>query len=100
MSTDGEVVASERECKVREAITLIAFNRILSVKRLLCANLFVPNICELKFSKKKSGKNTYRSSAMVEGRAIREVPVSRITPVLSISAVSLPKVIASRSTSQ
>jgi hypothetical protein len=43
---------------------------------------------------------TYRSSAIVEGRAIREVPVSSMTPVLSRSAVESPKVIESRSTSQ
>ena len=43
---------------------------------------------------------TYRSSAMVDGRAMREVPVSSITPVFSRSAVESPKVIASRSTSQ
>src|SRR5205809_4881520 len=43
---------------------------------------------------------TYRSSASVEGRAMSEVPVSRMTPVLSSSALSLPKVMASRSTSQ
>jgi hypothetical protein len=45
-------------------------------------------------------ESAYKSSAMVEGRAMRDVPVSSITPVLSISAVSLPNVMASRSTSQ
>ena len=46
------------------------------------------------------GAITHRSSAKVDGRAIKEVPVSRMTPVLSSSAVASPKVMASRSTSQ
>lgn len=54
----------------------------------------------IRFEDQASVGSTYSSSAMVEGRAIREVPVSRMTPVSSISAVSSPKVIASRSTSQ
>lgn len=62
-------------------------------------SLFLPAVSHLAFNKSESG-DTYRSSARVEGRAMREVPVSRITPVLSSSAVASPKVMESRSTSQ
>jgi hypothetical protein len=96
---DGEVVAGEREGKIREAVTLVTLNRVLSVEGLLGTNLLVP-IQLLADDPCYVPSSTYRSSARVEGRAMSEVPVSSITPVLSSSAVSSPKVMASRSTSQ
>jgi hypothetical protein len=98
-STNGEVVSSEGEGEVGQTVTLVALNSVLSVESLLGTNLLVAANDQRYILHVRLGE-TYRSSAMVEGRAMRDVPVSRITPVLSISAVSLPKVMASRSTSQ
>ena len=105
---DLEVITGEGECEIGETVALGAVNGVLAVEGLLRTNLFVPVIVTLKLAKKRyetitvhnRAEVTYRSSAMVDGRAIREVPVSRITPVLSMSARSLPNVMASRSTSQ
>jgi hypothetical protein len=44
VSTDGEVVASERKGKVGQTIHLVALNRVLSVERLLCADFLVQEL--------------------------------------------------------
>ena len=45
IGTDGEVVASKRECEVGQTVTLVALNRVLAVESLLGANLLVPVYC-------------------------------------------------------
>ena len=79
---DGEVVAGESEGEIGKRVTLVALDGVLAVEALLGTDLLVEQLSE------------------GVGRAMREVPVSRMTPVLSSSAVSSPKVMASRSTSQ
>lgn len=70
--TDCEVVASQSECEVLEGVTLVALDSVLAVVALLAPISLL------------------RSSASVLGRAMSEVPVSRIAPVLSSSAVWSP----------
>ena len=53
-----------------------------------------------KFRPKEVIESAYMSSAMVVGRAMSEVPVSKITPVFSNSATLSPKPMALNSTSQ
>ena len=55
---------------------------------------------DVRLQPKKEKTYTYSSSARVAGSAMSDVPVSRMTPVLSSSAVASPNEIASRSTSQ
>ena len=92
-------MTGEGEGHVWERVSLLTLHGILTVESLLSANLFVPSLFQF-LIRTKTTNNTYKSSAKVDGRAIKEVPVSRIIPVLSSSAVASPNVIASRSTSQ
>lgn len=95
---NGEVVASQGKRQVGQTVTLVTVNGVLTVEALLGANLLVP--VALLAVIMAIGRETYRSSARVEGRAMREVPVSRMAPVLSRSAVASPKVMESSWTSQ
>ena len=105
--TDAEVVTSKIESQIRQGVTLLAFDIVLACPRFLGTNFLVtagehPMLVKEKRKELRTHRmqGTYRSSARVEGKAMREVPVSRITPVSSRSATSLPKAIALKSTSQ
>lgn len=100
---DGEVVAGQGQGQVRQRVALVAFDGVLTVPGLRCTNFLVPTLrrLALDFSLHPNWTAfTYKSSAMVEGKAMREVPVSRMTPVFSSSATLSPKATASKSTSQ
>lgn len=79
-------MTSEGEGHLRELVPLIAFYSVLSVESLRSTNFFVPSLRQPQI-RNAAATRTYRSSAKVDGRAIREVPVSRMMPVLSSSAV-------------
>lgn len=97
---DCEVITRQGEAHVGEGITFRALDGVLPVVRSLGTELLVPTSESKHSFPTFVGCLTYKSSARVEGNAIKEVPVSRMTPVLSSSAVASPNVIASRSTSQ
>lgn len=99
---NGEVVASQSHGEVGQRVALRAVDSVLAVPRLRSTNLLVAECQSEMTIVGISGKDilTYRSSARVEGRAIREVPVSRMAPVSSSSATLSPNAIASKSTSQ
>ena len=98
---DGELVAAQTKSEVGQGRTLLAVNIVLAQPVLGGTDLLVPVIIKLAYIHMEyCCFETYRSSARVEGRAMREVPVSRMTPVLSSSATLSPRAMESKSTSQ
>jgi hypothetical protein len=97
-------VAGQGHGQVRQRVALVALDGVLTVPGLRSTDFLVPTsrrLASLDFSPHPNWTAfTYRSSAMVEGKAMREVPVSRMTPVFSSSATLSPKATASKSTSQ
>lgn len=96
---DREGVAGQSEGEVGQRVTLGTVHGVLTVPALGGTNLLVPEGGQRVYLTIR-GYVTYKSSAMVVGRAIREVPVSRMTPVFSSSATLSPRAMESRSTSQ
>lgn len=88
-------MASQSEGQVGEVIALIALDGVLPVESLLGTDFLVAIDSQYRRMEVNRVAKTYRSSAMVLGRAMREVPVSRMTPVSSRSAVWPPNVMAS-----
>lgn len=94
-------MAAQTKCEVGQGGTLLAVNIVLAQPVLGGTNLLVPVIIKLAYIHMEyCCLGTYRSSARVEGKAMREVPVSRMTPVLSSSATLSPRAMESKSTSQ
>lgn len=100
VGANGELVTTQGEGEVRQRVTLVTLDTVLTSEALGGTNLLVPVGWVSKYVTKTRGKSTYSSSAMVEGRAMREVPVSRMTPVFSSSATLLPRAMELSSTSQ
>lgn len=100
VGANGELVTTQGEGEIGQRVTLVTLDTVLASEALGGTDLLVPVEWVSKEVTKTREKSTYSSSAMVEGRAMREVPVSRMTPVFSSSATLLPRAMELSSTSQ